>query len=74
LPVHFVELTTIRPGWNQHESQTMEYAQITYSHDDEFKGLYIFMGIYRTKSNEHKEGKEERINLVETIKGLQKYV
>jgi hypothetical protein len=52
----------------------MEYAQRTYNHDDEFGGLYIGMGIDSTKSNEHKEGKEERINLVETIKGLQKDV
>jgi hypothetical protein len=28
----------------------------------------------RTKSNGHDEGKEESINLVETIKNLQKYV
>jgi hypothetical protein len=52
----------------------MEDAQITYIHDDEFKGLYIDMGIDSTKSNEHKEGKEGHIILVETIKGLQKDV
>jgi len=52
----------------------MEDAPRTYIHDDEFRGLYIGMGIDSTKSNEHKEGKEEHIKLVETIKGLQKYV
>jgi hypothetical protein len=46
----------------------MKDVQRTYIHDDEFGGLYIDMGIHSTKS------KEERINLVETIKGLQKYV
>jgi hypothetical protein len=52
----------------------MEYVQITYNHDDEFGGLYMVMGIDSTKYSEHKEGKEEHINLEETIKGLQKYV
>jgi hypothetical protein len=32
------------------------------------------MGNERTESNGHKEGKEESMNLVETIKSLQKYV
>jgi predicted RNase H-like nuclease (RuvC/YqgF family) len=54
--------------------KSMKYVQINYNHDDEFKGLYIGMGINSTKSNEHREDKEENINLVETIKGLQKYV
>jgi hypothetical protein len=46
----------------------MEYAQRTYNSDDEFMYLYVDLVVYGTKS------KEERINLVETIKGLQKYV
>jgi hypothetical protein len=32
------------------------------------------MGNAETNSNEHGEGKEESMNLVETIKSLQKYV
>jgi hypothetical protein len=46
----------------------MEDAQRTYNHDDEFRDLYVGLGVDGTKS------KEECINLVETIKGLQKYV
>jgi hypothetical protein len=54
--------------------KSIEDVQRTYNHDDEFGGSYINMGIDSTKSSEHKEGKEEHTNLVETIKGLQKYV
>jgi hypothetical protein len=46
----------------------MEDAQRTYNHDDEFGDLYVGLGVDGTKS------KEEHINLVETIKGLQKDV
>jgi hypothetical protein len=74
LHAHFAELTTIRSGHNQHRESKAWKMQRNYNHDDEFGGLYINMGIDSTKSNEHKEGKEECINLVETIKGLQKYV
>jgi hypothetical protein len=52
----------------------MEDAQINYNHDDELEGLYLGMGIDSTKFNEHKEGKEEHINVVETIKRLHKDV
>jgi tryptophan synthase alpha subunit len=46
----------------------MEDAQRTYtSHDDEFIYLYVSLGVDGTES------KEECINLVETIKELQKY-
>jgi uncharacterized protein (UPF0264 family) len=51
-----------------HKAKTLEYAQKTYSLDDDFGDLYVFLGVYGTKS------KEECINLVETIKGLQKNV
>jgi len=52
----------------------MEYAQRTYNHEDEVRGLYVSMGNEGTESNGHREGKEESMNLVETIKSLQKYV
>jgi predicted RNase H-like nuclease (RuvC/YqgF family) len=53
---------------------SMEDAQRTYIHEDEVRGLYFNMGNQGTKSNGHREGKEESMNLVETIKSLQKYV
>jgi hypothetical protein len=34
--------------------KSMKYTQRTYNHDDEFRGLYISMGIDSKKSNEHK--------------------
>jgi hypothetical protein len=37
-------------------------------------GLYVNMGNAGTKSNGHGEGKEESMNLVETIKSLQRDV
>jgi len=46
---------------------SMEYAHRTYNHDDEFEDLYVSLGV------DGIESKEERIKLVETIKGLQKY-
>jgi hypothetical protein len=52
----------------------MEYAQRTYIHGDEVKGLYVNMGSVRIESNGHGEGKEEIMNLVETIKNIQRDV
>jgi hypothetical protein len=46
----------------------MDDAHKAYHHDDEFGDLYVGLGADGTKS------KEEHINLVETIKGLQKDV
>jgi hypothetical protein len=50
----------------------MEYAKRDYSHEDEIRGMYASMGNEGTNSNGHGEGKEESMNLVETIKILQK--
>jgi hypothetical protein len=52
----------------------MEDAQRTYNHEYEVKGLCVSMGNAGTESNGHGEGKEERINLVEIIKSVQRYV
>jgi len=41
---------------------------MTYNLDDEFGDLYVRLGVDGTKF------KEECVNLVETIKGLEKYV
>jgi hypothetical protein len=46
----------------------MEDAHRYYKHDDEFEYLYVGLGVDGTES------KEECMNLVETIKVLQKYV
>jgi hypothetical protein len=46
----------------------MEDVHRTYNPDDEFEDLYVGLGVNGTKS------KEERMNLVETIKRLQKDV
>jgi hypothetical protein len=52
----------------------MEDAQRAYNHGDEIRGMYVNLGIEGTNSIVHGEGKEESMNLVETIKGLQKDV
>jgi hypothetical protein len=52
----------------------MEDAQGAYNHEDEIRGMYVNMGNEGTNSNGHGEGKEESMNLVETIKSLQKDV
>jgi hypothetical protein len=46
----------------------MEDAQGAYNHEDGIKGMYVNMGNEGTNSNGHGEGKEESMNLVETIK------
>jgi len=45
-----------------------------YIHEEEDKGLYVSMGIVGIESNGHEEGKGESMNLVETIKNLQRDV
>ena len=48
--------------------KSMEDVHRTCSLDDEFGDLYVDLGVDGTKS------REERLNLVKTIKGLQKDV
>jgi hypothetical protein len=45
-------------------------AQETYSQEDEIKGMDVHLRVEGTNSNGHGEGKEEDINLVETIREL----
>ena len=52
----------------------MEDTQGAYIWEDEIRGMYDHMGNEDTNSNAHGEGKEEIMNLVETIKILQKDV
>jgi hypothetical protein len=52
----------------------MEDAQSAYNHEDEIRGMYVSTGNEYTNSNGHGEGKEENMNLVETIKNMQKDV
>jgi hypothetical protein len=52
----------------------MEDVQGIYSHEEEIRGMYVHMGNEGTNSNGHGEGKEESMNLVETIKSLQRDV
>jgi hypothetical protein len=47
----------------------MEDAWRTYSHDDD-----EIINLYANLGNDGIEFKDERVNLVETIKGLKKYV
>jgi hypothetical protein len=52
----------------------MEDAHSAYNHEDKIKGMYVSMGNECTNSNGHGEGKEEKMNLLETIKSMQKDV
>jgi hypothetical protein len=52
----------------------MEDTKGYYSHVDEIRGMYVNMGNEGTNSNGHGEGKEENMNLVDTIKILHKDV
>jgi hypothetical protein len=44
----------------------------SYSLDEEMERLYTGMDVEGTKSNGHREGLEESMNLVESIKSFQK--
>jgi hypothetical protein len=50
----------------------MEYTQGDYIQEDEIRGMDAHMGIEGTNSNGHGEGKDANMNMVETIKNLQK--
>jgi hypothetical protein len=52
----------------------MEEAQGTYNQEDYIKWMYLHLGIEGTNSNGHGEGRDENMNMVETIKNLQKDV
>jgi hypothetical protein len=45
-----------------------------YIQEDEIRGMDVHLGIEGTNSNGHGEGKDENMNMVETIKNLQKDV
>jgi hypothetical protein len=52
----------------------MEETQGTYSQEDEIRGMDVHLGIEGTNSNGHEEGRDENMNMEETIKNLQKDV
>jgi hypothetical protein len=73
LHAHFAELRAqIEHFIINKDTIDMEYAQRTYNHEYEVRGLYVSMGNVGTKSKGHKEGKDGSINLVETIRILQR--
>jgi hypothetical protein len=70
----FCRVNSRRLEHDQHKFRIMEYVQGIYSHKEEIRGMYVHMGNEGTHSNGHGEGKEEIMNLVETIKSLQRDV
>ena len=52
----------------------MEDVQKGYNHEVDIIGMRVHMGNEGTNSNGHGEGKEESMNLVETIKKFQRDV
>ena len=52
----------------------MEDTQGDYNHEDDIRGMYVNMDNEGTNSNGHGEGKEESMNMVETIIFFQKDV
>jgi hypothetical protein len=49
----------------------MEDAQEARIQEDEIRGMDVHLGVEGSNSNGHGEGKDEDINLVETIRKLQ---
>jgi hypothetical protein len=52
----------------------MEYAQGNYRKEYEIRGMDVHLDIEGKNSNGHGEGRDENMNMVETIKNLQKDV
>jgi hypothetical protein len=52
----------------------MDDAQEAYSQEDEIRGMNVQLGMEGTNSNGHGEEKDDNMNMVETIRNLQKYV
>jgi hypothetical protein len=52
----------------------MEEGQGTYIQKDEIRGMNIHLGIEGTNSNGHEDERNDNMNMVETIKNLQKDV
>jgi hypothetical protein len=52
----------------------MDDTQIVYSQEYEIRGMNFHLGVEGTNSNGHGEGKDGNMNMVETIKNLQKDV
>jgi hypothetical protein len=52
----------------------MDYVDGDYIQEDEIRGMDFHMGIEGTNSNGHGEGRDENMNMVETIKNLHKDV
>jgi hypothetical protein len=52
----------------------MEYAQGAYNQEDEIIRMDVHLRIEGTNSNGHGEERDENMNMVETIKNLQKDV
>jgi hypothetical protein len=50
----------------------MEDGRGTYNQEYEIRGMDVHLGIEGTNSNVHVEGRDENMNMVETIKNLQK--
>jgi hypothetical protein len=55
-------------------NQDMNDSQENYIYDDEGKIFGMGVGATITESNGHGEDKEESMNLIETIKSLQRYM
>jgi hypothetical protein len=70
----FAELTTTRSVQISAESIGMEEAQGNFSQQDESRGMNVHLDIEGTNSNGHGEERDENLNMVETIKNLQKDV
>jgi hypothetical protein len=52
----------------------MEETQGHYNQEDDIRGMDFHLGIEGTNSNGHGEGMDEKFNMEETIRNLQKDV
>jgi hypothetical protein len=74
MAAHFAKLTTTRSGQTSAEFVGMEEAQGNYSHPEKSRWMDVHLGMEGRNSNGHGEERNEDMNMVETIKNLQKDV
>ena len=74
MAAHFAELTVTRSDHISIESIEMEEIRGNYSQQYESRRMNVHLDIEGTNSNGHGEERDESLNMIETIKNLQKDV
>jgi hypothetical protein len=73
LAAHFCRINTCQIRFIT-KCRGMDDTKGDYSQEDKIQGVYVHFGMGGTNSNGHGEGKDDNMNMVETIRKFQKAV